>query len=290
MAATNTPFVAAMGKQLKATEAAEILVMALGVFLVVVGRLGQEMYNRILTMKGNEDEQLINGNYAKQANTVFEVTTEAGHFFLVLLVATFTYNVGAKKYKIGHINTQGQWAITGIQFASAFSALFLLFLQSIYGVTLYKKVLNWRIPGDKPEASDKQKNYASRVNGLMIFTMIFTLSIFVFYAYCEIRPIYLAHQAEKASSPGIELTTVIPQVTNVNPQVQDTGVKSRLNVGRRATSAPAPRAPAPRANNIQGGWRAGLASTPSQVSRMPSMSTVPSVSALSGGMSTFFNY
>ena len=279
--ATNTPFVAAMGKQLKATQVAEIIVMALGVFLVVVGRLGQEMYNRILTMKGNEDEQLINGNYAKQANTVLEVTTEAGHFFLVLLVATFTYNVGAKKYKVGHVNTKGQMAISGIQFASAFSALVLLFIQSIYGVTLYKKVLNWMIPGDKPEASDKQKNYASRVNGLMIFTMIFTLSIFAFYAYCEIRPIYLAHQAEKAqnpSSPGLEMTTVNPQVTNVNPQVPDTGGKSARNQGRAS------------AFNLGGGWRAGLASTPSQVSRMPSMSTVPSVSALSGGMSTFFNY
>ena len=263
--ATNTPIVAAMGKQLKVTRAAEILVMALGVFLVVVGRLGQEMYNRILTMKGNEDEQLINGNYAKQANTVFEVTTEAGHFFLVLLVATFTYNVGAKKYKIGHINTQGQWAISGIQFASAFSALFLLFLQSIYGVTLYKKVLNWRIPGDKPEASDKQKNYASRGNGVMIFTMIITLSIFVFYAYCEIRPIYLEHQAEKAQ------TSKEQELVNVGTNF----LNPAGNQGRAA---------------LEGGWRAGLASTPSQVSRMPSMSTVPSVSALSGGMSTFFNY
>ena len=185
-----------MMKQLRITQLAEIIVMLLGVFLVIVGRLGQEMYNRILTMKGNEEQQLINGNYAKQANTVFEVTTEGGHFFLVLLVATFTYNVGAKKYKAGHSKAgKGIKAISGIQFASAFGALFLLFMQSIYGTKLYNKVLNWRIPGDKPEASDKQKNYASRVYGLMIFTMIFTLSIFIFYAYCEIRPMYAEHQA-----------------------------------------------------------------------------------------------
>jgi hypothetical protein len=277
--ATNTPFVAAMEKQLKATQVAEIIVMALGVFLVVVGRLGQEMYNRILTMKGNEDEQLINGNYAKQANTVFEVTTEAGHFFLVLLVATFTYNVGAKKYKVGHVNTKGQMAISGIQFASAFSALFLLFLQSIYGVTLYKKVLNWRIPGDKPEASDKQKNYASRVNGLMIFTMIFTLSIFAFYAYCEIRPMYMEHQATLTEKAQTSKEQELVATNFLNQAVsQDNAVKSARNQGGAS------------ALNFAGGWRAGLASTPSQVSRMPSMSTVPSVSALSGGMSTFFNY
>ena len=272
MAATNTPFPSAMMKQLRITQLAEIIVMLLGVFLVIVGRLGQEMYNRILTMKGNEEQQLINGNYAKQANTVFEVTTEGGHFFLVLLVATFTYNVGAKKYKAGHSSKAGKGikAISGIQFASAFGALFLLFMQSIYGTKLYNKVLNWRIPGDKPEASDKQKNYASRVYGLMIFTMIFTLSIFIFYAYCEIRPMNAEHQATlqaNNSSAGIELTNI---------QQQDNAVKSARNRGNPL--------------KLAGGWRAGLASTPSQVSRMPSMSTVPSVSALSGGMSTFFNY
>ena len=253
-----TPFPQAMLKQLRQTEIGEAAILAIGIFMVIVGRLGVEMYNRILTMKGDENQQLLNGNYAKNANTLFKVTTELGHWLIALLVAALTFNIGAKAYKkpVKH-RSHGEKAMTIIQLLSCITATVLVFVQTVYGTTLYTKVLNWSLPGDKPEASKKQKDYAKRIYIFMIITMVITLAIFLFYGISELHPIWLEHAAAKKATTGGTLET------EKQVELPETGVQSGAKVG------------------FGGGWRS------SGISPMPSVSGITS---LSGGMSTFFNY
>jgi uncharacterized membrane protein len=255
-----TPFPSAMLKQLQQTQIGEAAILVIGIFMVVVGRLGVEMYNRILTMKGDENQQLLNGNYAKNANTLFKVTTELGHWLIALLVAALTYNIGAKAYKKPvKFRSHGEKAMTIIQLLSCITATVLVFVQTVYGTTLYTKVLNWSLPGDKPEASKKQKDYAKRIYIFMIITMVITLAIFLFYGISELHPIWLEHATAKKERE-VELAQQRPQTDATKAET----TKSSAKLGA-----------------ITGGWRS------SGISPMPSVSGITS---LSGGMSTFFNY